>query len=169
MHGRCNGAHLLKARGDEARETHNVDILLLYGLYNRLRRNHYAKVDNVESVAREDYSDDVFSNVVNIAFYSRNQNLAAAGTVGVLSFLYVRLKYSDGFLHVACRFYDLRKKHLSCAEEFAYAVHSVHQRTGDYLERRHSLVEKSLNINIGYFVLWRSFFNNFLFLLRRND
>ena len=69
---------------------------------------------------------------MHIAFNGGKDNLAGFGRTGRCFLRFDgRLKDGDGFLHRACRFHDLRQEHFSRTEQFADAVHPVHQRPVD--------------------------------------
>src|ERR1700722_3974867 len=60
--------HLVEGRGDEAAETDHVGLFGLGALEDFLAGDHYAEVDDVVVVAGQDYADDVFADVVDVAF-----------------------------------------------------------------------------------------------------
>ncbi len=104
-------AHLLERRGDETGEADDVDVLLLRGLQDRLARNHHAEIDHLVAVAREDHADDVFPDVVHVAFDGGEQDLPVFLLRAVLLLLHERLEVRDGALHHARALHDLRQKH----------------------------------------------------------
>lgn len=68
--------HLVERGRDEAGESDDVGLVFFDGIEDFVTRDHYAHIDDVEAIAGEDDADDVFTNVVNVAFYGGHDNLA---------------------------------------------------------------------------------------------
>ena len=99
---------------------------------NFVAGNHYAQIDYFIVIATEYDADDVFSNVVDIAFDGRHQYLATEAlgvrTGGKFFFFHKRQQVGDGFFHHTRRLNHLRQEHFSAAEQIADDCHSVHHR-----------------------------------------
>ncbi len=96
-----------------------------------LCRHHHAQVDHLEIIARKYNPDNVFADIVYIAFYRGHDNLSGILTAGrILVFELFRLdkweQISHCLFHHSGRFYHLRKKHFPGAKQIAHHVHPVH-------------------------------------------
>ena len=99
--------------------------------------DHDAQVDDVVVVAGEDDADDVFADVVDVAFDGGEEDLAlrlddlSGGGHGGFFGFHVGGQVGDGLLHDAGGFDDLREEHLAGAEEVADDGHAVHEGAFD--------------------------------------
>ncbi len=120
-------AHFVERRRDKTAETDDVGTDFRSLVENLLRRDHNSQVDHVETVAAEHHVDDVFADVVHVAFDRRHENLsgAATGVVGLLR-LDERLEPRHGVFHHARTLNHLRQKHFAFAEKRAHLVHARH-------------------------------------------
>src|SRR5690348_17635420 len=68
--------HFFERRSDQAAQADHVSVAFAGCGKNFVSGNHHAKVDHFIIVAAEDDADDIFANVVNIAFYRGQENSA---------------------------------------------------------------------------------------------
>ena len=100
--------HLFQARGDQARQADDVRAFHLGTRQDLVAGHHHAHVHHVKVVALQDHGDDVFANVMHIAFDRGNHDLAlgfhvfACGFLQTLFFFDVRNQVRHGLLHDAC-------------------------------------------------------------------
>ena len=69
--------HFVEAGRDQAGEADDIDVFLAGRFENRFARHHHAEVDHLEIVAAEHDADDVFADVVDVAFDRGEQDFAA--------------------------------------------------------------------------------------------
>ncbi len=74
--------HLLQRWRDEAREAYHVRFLAPRSLQDRLCRDHHTEVHDIEVIALEHDGDDVFADVVHVAFHGSEHD----ATLGAASF-----------------------------------------------------------------------------------
>ena len=69
LHFFCHVHHFIQRRGDQTTQANQVNIFL-FGLFqNFCRGHHHAHIDDFEVIALQHHADNVFTNVVHIAFY----------------------------------------------------------------------------------------------------
>ena len=139
--------HFIERRRDESAQTHDVRADLLRFRQNLIARHHHAHVDHLVIVTSQHDADDVFSDVVHVAFHRCHEHFSLCAITWPLLRLHERQQKGDGFLHHASRFYDLREKHFSLAKQVADDAHPGHQRTLYYMQR--SLVFSARFLHIG--------------------
>ena len=105
--------HLIQRRCDQTGETNRICFFIYSGLQDFFGRHHNAKVDHFVVVALEDYAYDVLTNVVNVAFDRRHDNLALSLTFRPLFGLDERYKVCNGLFHNARALNNLRQEHLA--------------------------------------------------------
>ena len=149
-----NVDHLVEGRRDEAGEANDVDVELLRFRENFVARDHDTEVGDLVVVTSEDDTDDVFADVVNIAFDGRDEKFslgaggfAGGGGAGFFGF-HERREVGDGALHHAGGFDDLREKHFAGAEEVADDAHAVHERALDDVEWARVFLAAFLSVGI---------------------
>ena len=125
-----NVAHLFERRGDESAHADDVDLLAEGCFDDDFGRHHYSEVDDVVIVAAEDDGNDVFPDVMHIAF-DRGQEEFSVFPTALFLHGNIRLQDSDRLFHGAGGFHDLGQEHFSFTEELSYAVHSVHEGAFD--------------------------------------
>ncbi|MPM61346.1 hypothetical protein SDC9_108204 [bioreactor metagenome] len=69
-----NNGHLFKRRRDQPAQSHNIGLFADNGLYNFFRRDHHSQIHNFVIVARQHDGNDIFSNVMHIAFHGCQHN-----------------------------------------------------------------------------------------------
>ena len=69
--------HLVQRRGDQSRQADRHCACLFCSFKNFLARHHHAKIMHLVVVAGQYNSNDVFADVVNIAFDGRGDNQRA--------------------------------------------------------------------------------------------
>ena len=112
--------HLFERRGNQSRQTEQVGLFVMYRFDDFFRRYHHAEVDHFVIITCQYNRDDVFADVVHIAFNGSKDDLAGFGRTGRCFLRFDgRLKDGDGFLHRTCRFHDLRQEHFSRTEQLA--------------------------------------------------
>ena len=117
-------------------------------------RHHHAHVDDVVVVALQDHGDDVFSNVVHIAFDGGHDDLAfgfdvfTGSSLLALFFLDIGNKVGHGLLHHASAFDHLRQEHFALPEQVPHDVHAVHQGAFDHMQRATTFGQ---NLAVGLF------------------
>ena len=132
--------HLFQAGGDEARQANDVGIFF-FGLgQNFVTRHHHAHVDHVKVVALKHHCDNIFANVVHVAFDGGNHNLAfrfhilTGCFLLALFFFNVRYQVRHGLLHDARRLDHLRQEHLALTKQIAHHVHAIHERAFNHMQ-----------------------------------
>ena len=126
--------HFFQRRRDEARQANDVRALFFRLRQNFVARHHHAHVHHFVVVALQNHGDDVFANVVHIAFDRGNDHLAfgfdvfARRFLGQLFGLDVGQQMRHRLLHHAGAFHHLRQKHLALTKQVTHHVHAVHQR-----------------------------------------
>ena len=141
--------HFVEGRRDEAAQADDVHLLLARSLENFLTRDHHAEIDDLVIVTAQHHADDVFANVVHVAFDGRHQHFAGVLVLAAGGFLLCfqeGQQISDGFLHHAGGFDDLRQKHLARPEQIADDVHAGHERTFDDGERPAIFLARFLDV-----------------------
>ena len=139
-------SYLIQRGRDQSGKPNDIGFVFHSRLEDLLTRAHDAQIDDLEVVATQHDADDVLANVVDVAFdRSHDDGAGVAGSVihVVLAFLHGALTFffherdqmSDGFLHHASGFDDLRQEHLAGAEQVTHGRHAVHQRTLDDVQR----------------------------------
>ena len=131
--------------------------------------DHDPEVDHLVAVAGQNDADDVFADVVDIAFDRGHEDLAlgAGIRVGRALALHVRGEPGDGALHHARTLDHLREEHFPLAEQIADNAHAVHQGAFDHIEGPRILlpglfrvlvdvVDNALDQGVGQAVLDRS-------------
>ena len=110
-----------------------------------MARHHHAHVDHFVVVALQDHGDDVFANVVHIAFDGGDDDLALGFHVlarfGLQAFFFFDVGHEvrHRLLHHAGAFHHLRQEHLALAKQITHHVHAVHQRAFDDVQRAAAL------------------------------
>src|SRR5436190_5253032 len=99
--------HLVERRSDEATQSDDVCVFFPCRLENFFCRNHYAEIDDVVVIASKNYSDDIFSNVMNVAFYSCEYNLACLALRLTLLTFENRGEIGNSFFHDTRTLYNL--------------------------------------------------------------
>ena len=135
FHFACNNGHLFKRGCNKARETNDVGIVLLGSRNNVRGGHHHPQVNNLEVIALQDNRDDVFTNVVYVAF-DRGENHFALGlglATGGLLLFNVGHKVCHRSLHDSRGFNHLGQKHFALCEEITHNIHAGHQRAFNYL------------------------------------
>ncbi len=137
--------HLVERRRDQAREADDVAVLLDGDIEDAIGRHHDAEVDHLVAVAAEHDADDVLADVVDVALDSAEDDPRRRRPLGFIR-LHVRLEIRDRTLHRAGALHDLRKEHLSRAEEIADDLHPVHERPFDDVERTRRIAPRLLGV-----------------------
>ncbi len=79
---------------------------------------------------------------MHITLHGGKQYLAGTthnfGSPTTVTAVDLRLQYSHGTLHGACRLDHLRQEHLTFAKQLAYPVHTLHERTVNDRYRLHA-------------------------------
>ena len=94
--------------------------------------HHHAHVFHFKVIALQHYGDDVFANIVYIAFDGGNHDFAFAAHIcargGKRGFfgLDIGQQMRHSQLHNAGRFDHLRQKHFARTKQIAHHIHAVH-------------------------------------------
>ena len=149
--------HFVEGGSDESGEADDIGVVFVEGGEDFVAGDHDAEVDDVEAVAGEDHADDVFADVVDVAFDGGHDDFscgehacggfACCGVIEVgvgglefegfghdallLFLLHERFEPGDRLLHDAGRLHDLGEEHFSGAEEVADDGHAVHEGAFD--------------------------------------
>ena len=132
--------HLVQGRGDQTGQPDDIGVVFFRRVQDLLRRHHHTEVDHFKVVALQNNSDDILTDIVDVALDGRHDD----GAVGVLAShcaglfffrLDIRQQVRNGLLHHPGRLHHLGQEHLAGAEEVTDDVHTVHQRTLDHLDR----------------------------------
>ena len=103
---------------------------------NGIAGDHHAEVFDFVVVAGEHDPNDVFTDVVDVAFDGGDQEFTCGRAFGgfALFGLHEWQQVRDGALHDAGAFDHLWEEHIAIAEELTDDLHSVHQRAFDHVE-----------------------------------
>ncbi|GDX02910.1 hypothetical protein ExPUPEC61_00489 [Escherichia coli] len=85
------------------------------------------------------HTNDIFTDVVDIAFHGGDHHLAVGFTLLFAGFN-KRFEIRHRLLHYARRFHHLRQEHFALAKQVADHVHAVHQRAFNHFNRTRSLL-----------------------------
>ncbi len=124
--------HLLRALDEQAGKADGVGLVLLVRFDEIFGRNFDAEIHHRVAVVREDNLDEIFSDVVNVAFHGGQHDFAAGRGIG---FFHELLEVSDGGLHRFRRLKHFGDDQLVVVEETADLAHASHQRSVDDVER----------------------------------
>src|SRR5437868_11823651 len=113
------------------------------GLNERFGQDLDSEIDHTISVVRKNNVYEVLADIVDIAFHGREYHASAHARLGLLHEL---LEVRDGGFHCLRGLQHLGDYQLVVVEQTSDLVHSAHQRTVDYLERRRFI---KLEIEIG--------------------
>ena len=133
--------HHLRRLDQQARQPDRVGAVLAERLDQFFGRHLDAEIDDAVAVVAENYLDQVFADVVNVALDGRENNLALGRALGLL---HVRFEMRDRGLHRLGRLQNFGDDHLVGVEQAPDLVHALHQRAVDDFERaarRQRLVE----------------------------
>ncbi len=150
LHFASDVLHFFQRRGYEARQANHVSAFFFSFGQNFVARDHHAHIDHIKVVALQDDGDDVFANVVHIAFDCGDHDLAfgfhilAGLRLQAFFFFDVRHQMRHGLLHHARGLHHLRQKHLALAKQIAHYIHAVHQRAFDHMQRSTALFQNLL-------------------------
>ena len=139
--------HLVQRRGNQPGEANQVGIHFAGGFEDFIRRHHHAKIDNFVVIALQHHANDIFTDVVDVAFHGRNDHLAVAGALFLAGFN-IRFQIGDRLFHHAGRLYHLRQEHFAFAEQIADHVHAVHQRAFNHFYRTSGLLARLFGIQL---------------------
>ena len=139
--------HLVQRRGNQPGEANQVGIHFAGGFEDFVRRHHHAKIDNFVVIALQHHANDIFTDVVDVAFHGRNDHLAVAGALFLAGFN-IRFQIGDRLFHHAGRLYHLRQEHFAFAEQIADHVHAVHQRAFYHFYRTSGLLARLFGIQL---------------------
>ena len=137
--------HLVERRGNQPGKADEIRVHLFGGFENFIRRDHHAKIDDFVVITLQHHADDVFADVMNVAFYRGNHHFAVTGALFFTGFD-KRLKVGHRLFHDASGFHHLRQEHFAFAEQIADHVHAVHQRPFDHLNRAGSLLTRFFGV-----------------------
>ena len=133
--------HFFQRRCDQARQANDV-CAFDFGLGQYVvAGHHHPHVDHIKVVALQNHRDNVFANVMHIAFDRGNHDLAfgfhffARGFLLAFFFLDVRNQMRHGLLHDPRTFDDLWQKHLALTKQITHQIHAVHERPFDHMQR----------------------------------
>ena len=110
--------HLLQRRCDQPAQANNIHIFIHGSLQDFFCRNHHPQVDHFKIVAGQNHPDNIFPDIVHIAFNGGQQYFSCWATLPWFSFfsLDVRKQHCHSFFHDPCTFYYLGQKHFSWAK-----------------------------------------------------
>src|SRR4029077_18865058 len=115
-------------RRDEAAQADQMSSRFPRGFKDLVARDHYSEVNHFVIVAAQDDADDIFADIVDVAFHGGHDDTAFDGYTARLFFRFqIRLKIRDRFLHHPRALDDLRQKHAPRSEEIAHHVHRIHE------------------------------------------
>ena len=114
-------------------------------------RHHHAEVNDLVIVAGEHDADDVFADVMHVAFDGGQEDFPgvfvhAAG--GLFLRFHERQQIRHGLFHHARGFHDLRQKHFARTEQIADDVHAGHERAFDDLQRPGKFLPGFLDVGL---------------------
>ena len=134
FHFSGDGNHFIEGGSDESRKTDDLGSPFTGFFENGFPGNHHANVFDFEVVACEYNADNIFSDVMHIAFYGGKQDFSSRTCRTVFFIFHEGEQIGDGFFHNAGAFYHLRKKHFSSAKEISDGAHTIHKRSLNYIE-----------------------------------
>ena len=149
IHQTRHVAHLFKRWGYQSAKSYIVGMLAHGSVDNFLCRHHHAHIYHLISVAAHHHPDNVFPDVVHVAFHRGDDNLASRFAARLQLFaLDEWLKPCHSLLHGARTLHHLRQKHLAVAKKRAHAVHAFHQWLFDDGYRRTMLRHRTLKYRL---------------------
>ncbi|CCJ86418.1 hypothetical protein BN133_2795 [Cronobacter dublinensis 582] len=137
--------HLIERRRNQPGQPDDIGVLFARGFEDFIGWHHHAEIDNLVVVALEHHADDIFADVMHVAFYGREHDFAVA-LADLFARLNIGLQVRDRLLHDARGFHHLRQEHFAFAEEIADDVHAVHQRPFNDLNRTLRLLARLFGI-----------------------
>mmetsp|Transcript_67957 Transcript_67957/g.148028 ORF Transcript_67957/g.148028 Transcript_67957/m.148028 type:complete len:252 (+) Transcript_67957:1388-2143(+) len=162
FHLLCNKDHFVQRRGDEARQSNDVHVLLLRLIKDVLAWHHDAHVNHPVVVASEHDADNVLANVVHVTLYRSHQHRSVVlRLVGVfaccqgcnsLLLLHERDQHSHGLLHHTSTLDHLRQEHFASTKEIADDAHAAHEWALNDLERNLHVLTSLLYICLDEFI-----------------
>ncbi len=69
--------HFVKRGGDQAAESDHIGVVFAGGFEDLVGGNHDAEVDDLVAVAAEDDANDVFADIVDVAFDGGHEDTGA--------------------------------------------------------------------------------------------
>ena len=106
----------------------DVAVFFLGGLQNLIRSHHHAEVDHLEVITLKYYTNDVLADVMHIALYRRQKDLAVAFAHTVFFFFDERDQIGDGLFHHTGGFHHLGQEHLTGTKQVTDDVHPIRRR-----------------------------------------
>ena len=142
--------HFIQRRRDQTAETDNIGLLFNRRVDDLVRRHHDAEIDDIVVIAAQHDADDIFADVVDVAFDRGEDQLGAPGSI--LRLVLFRLEkwrqIGHGFFHHPRALHHLRQEHLAGTEQIADDVHAVHQRPFDDAQRLAVLLPRLFDVLI---------------------
>ncbi len=127
--------HFVEGGGDEAAESDVVGADFAGAAQDGVAVDHDAEVFDFVAVAAEDDGDDVFADVVDVAFDCGDEEGACASAfAGGFFGFHKGGEVGDGAFHDAGAFDDLGEEHFAVAKELADDFHAVHEWAFDDVE-----------------------------------
>src|SRR5262249_23930231 len=124
--------HFIERRSDQAAQANQIYIEISRRAEQFVDRDHDAKIDHFIVVASQHDADNVFTDVMHVALYSREKDLSLRRRLaGLFLRLHVWNQLGNSLFHHAGAFDDLWQKHLARSEQVAHDVHAIHQRAFD--------------------------------------
>ena len=95
--------HLIQRRGDQSAKANQIGLLLEGGLEDFFRRHHDAQIDDFIIIAAEHDANDIFADVMHIAFYGGHDDASLGFVIArrLLLFFHERQKISYRLFHHA--------------------------------------------------------------------
>ncbi len=100
-------------------------------------RHHDPEIDHIKIITLEDYTHDIFANIMDISLDSCHQNLCFC-LLFALFFgrsLNVGDQVGNPFFHHSGTFHNLGKEHLALSKKIPHDIHAIHHRPFNHLDR----------------------------------
>ncbi|CCJ90122.1 hypothetical protein BN132_2050 [Cronobacter turicensis 564] len=137
--------HLIQRRRDKPGEPDDIGVHFTRCFQDFIRRHHHAEIDNLVVITLQHHADNVFADVMHVAFHGREHDFAVA-LAHFLTGLNVWLQVRHGLLHDSSGFHHLRQEHFPLAEQIADHIHAIHQRAFNHLNRTFRLLARLFGI-----------------------
>ena len=141
--------HFVERRRDQSAEADDIAVFFLRGAQDFFARHHDPDVDDLVVVALQHHADNVFADVVHVAFDRGHQDAALdLRRAGLFRLFKKRLEIRHRFFHHARAFHHLRQEHFARTKQVADHVHSGHQRAFDHFQRMTGALAHLLGVDI---------------------
>ena len=135
LHFFCHMFHLSQRRGDQSAQSHSIHLMFFGCFDDILTRDHHSQVYNFIMIALKDDTHDILTDIMNISFYCRHQNLFLGLWFQRRTVIDQRGQDVDCFLHHTSALHHLGQKHFTVSKQLSHSLHPIHEGTFNNLYR----------------------------------